>query len=235
MKPDALPDLPCIRYVDSFEELVSTKFSGEVNALCWPRVLPGNFGEIVDKLKAGPGITTIEDDELNELSLTPDGEIARTILLQDQEMLREHELLPVLDCINGYVNHDEDGPMATHVQSFHADSATDEADTYLCTYFGLSSEGVMNADVKLRANVPEIRAALLSSYGGEDDEGFAEFLEDHFYHLHYTLSPDARTWNFGVGNLWRIACDYPGSPVPPCVHRAPDTIAGQPPRLLLIS
>ena len=36
-------------------------------------------------------------------------------------------------------------------------------------------------------------------------------------------------------HLWRIAVDYPGSPVPPCVHRAPETRPGRPPRLLLIS
>lgn len=234
-RPDSLPDLPCIRYVESFEELVSTEFSGEVNALCWPRVLPGNFGEIVEKLKAGPGITTIEERRLRTLSLSQEAEVARKILLKDQELLKAHDLLPVLDCINGYVNHDDDGPMSTHVQSFHADSATGQADTYLCTYHGMSSEGVMNADVQPKARIPEIRAALLDLYGGEDDEGFAEFLEDHFYSLHYAALPGARTWSFGMGNLWRIACEYPGSPVPPCVHRAPDTIAGQPVRLLLIS
>ena len=47
--------------------------------------------------------------------------------------------------------------------------------------------------------------------------------------------PGARPWSFGVGHLWKIACLYDGSPVPPCVHRAPPTIPGQPPRLLLIS
>ncbi len=41
--------------------------------------------------------------------------------------------------------------------------------------------------------------------------------------------------SFGLGNLWRIAVDYPGSPVPPCIHRAPITRPGRPPRLLLIS
>jgi hypothetical protein len=29
--------------------------------------------------------------------------------------------------------------------------------------------------------------------------------------------------------------EYDGSPVPPCIHRAPDTRPGDPPRLLLIS
>lgn len=230
-----LPDLPCIRYVDSFEELVSTKFSGTVNALCWPRVLAGDYGEIVRKLQAGPGITTIDEQVLRGLSLSPEGEVAREILLQDQAMLLACDLLPVLDCINGYVNHDEDGPMSTHVQSFHVDSATDEADTYLCTYYGSSSEGLSNDHAVRRMEVPEIRADLLKLYGGEDGAGFLEFLNENFFDLHYAPLPHARPWSFGLGNLWRISCEYPGSPVPPCIHRAPDTIPGAPPRLLLIS
>jgi hypothetical protein len=221
--------------VGSFEELVSTKFSGELNALCWSRQLPGDFGEIVRKLQVDRGITTIEEEDLNALSLSAEGQVAREILLRDQAMLTEHGLLPVIDCINGYVNHDQDGPMSTHVQSFHADSATVEADTYLCTYYGLSSEGVRSDEVERRVDIPETRAELLKLYGGEDDSGFEEFLNENFFDLHYAALPDARPWSFGIGNLWRIACEYPGSPVPPCVHRAPDTIPGQPPRLLLIS
>ena len=49
------------------------------------------------------------------------------------------------------------------------------------------------------------------------------------------LAQMAEPFSFGLGNLWRIAVEYPDSPVPPCVHRAPATIPGRPPRLLLIS
>lgn len=234
--PTLLPDLPCIRYVGSFEELVSEKFSGKVNALCWPRKLEGNFAEIVEKLAVGRGITTIDEETLHSLVLSSAGEAARKILLEDQVMLEARGLQPVLDCINGYTNHDDhDGPMSTHVQSFHVDSATDEADTYLCNYFGSASEALPNEFVVPRAEIPGIRAELLALYGGADDEGFREFLNENFYDLHYAPLPGAEPWSFGIGNIWRIACDYPGSPVPPCVHRAPETIPGQPPRLLLIS
>ena len=44
--------------------------------------------------------------------------------------------------------------------------------------------------------------------------------------LHYAPLPHARSFSFGKGNLWRIAVDYPGSPVPPCIHRAPATLLG---------
>ncbi len=236
MNDPHLPELLCIRYVGSFEELLAAEFSGPVNALCWPRVLPGDYAEIVEKLGVGPGITTIDEERLAALSLSPAGETARRVLLADQAMLLEHGLQPVLDCIHGYVNlHEDDGPVSTHVQSFHADSATDEADTWLCTYQGASSIGIRNEDVIPRAEVPEIRAELLELYGGGDDDGFLEYLSENFHDLHYTPLPGAEPWSFGVGNLWRIACDYPGSPVPPCIHRAPDTIPGAAPRLLLIS
>jgi hypothetical protein len=231
-----LPELSCIRYVDSFDELVSAKFSGDVNALCWPRKLGGDFAEIVAKLLVGPGITTIDPETLASLGLSPAGDVARKVLLEDQAMLEARGLFPVLDCINGYVNlHDDDGPVSTHVQSYHVDSATDEADTYLCTYSGASSEALPNDQVILRSDIPETRAELLAIYGGEDGDGFLEFLNENFYDLHSAPLPGAEPWSFGVGNLWRIACDYPDSPVPPCVHRAPDTIPGAPPRLLLIS
>ena len=81
---------------------------------------------------------------------------------------------------------------------------------------------------------PEIRAALLKEYAGEDDDGFAEFIREGSFDLHYAAVGNAQPFSFGVGNLWRIAVAWPGCPVPPCVHRAPPTVAGDEPRLLLI-
>lgn len=224
-----------IRMVGSFDELVSTPFGNGVNALCWPRALAGDFREIVEKLAVGKGISTIDEERLKALDLSEKGEVARQTLLQDQELLRSRELLPVLDCINGYVQDEEEGPVPTHVQSWHADSATVAADTYLCTYFGASSEGLRNEDAVRRVDVPETRAELLKLYGGEDDEDFLEYLNDNYFDLHYVPLPHAVPFVFGLGNLWRVAIEYPGCPVPPCVHRAPATIPGELPRLLLIS
>jgi hypothetical protein len=51
---------------------------------------------------------------------------------------------------------------------------------------------------------------------------FLTYLTESFYDLHYEALPGARTFCFGVGNLWRIAIDCPGNPAPPCNHRAPD-------------
>jgi hypothetical protein len=49
-----------------------------------------------------------------------------------------------------------------------------------------------------------------------------------------TPTPSA-SYSFGVGHLWRICCEYPNAPVPPCIHRAPAHSPNDPPRLLLIS
>lgn len=206
-----------------------------INALCWPRTLPGDFGEIVEKLGVGKGITSIDEERLRALELSDEGRVAREILLQDQELLRARELQPSLDCINGYVNEIESELLRTDVQSWHVDSATVEADTYLCTYFGAASEGLCNEEAMRRVDLPELRAELLQLYGGEDDEGFREFLNENYLDLHYKPLPHALPFSFGLGHLWRIATEYPGSPVPPCIHRAPATQPGQPPRLLLIS
>lgn len=223
-----------VKQVGSFAELVSTRFENGLNALCWPRVLAGDFAEVVRLLDAEPGITTVEEDRLLALPVSPAGRAAVETLLADQRMLRDHGLFPVLDCVNGYLPKSAPGLLRTDVCSFHADSATDEADTWLCTYHGLSSEGLLNEEAIRRVDIPETRALLLQDYGGQDDEGFAEYLSDHFYDLHYAPLPHARPYGFGQGNLWRIALDYPGNPVPPCIHRAPDPVPGEV-RLLLIS
>ena len=233
--PVVSADYGRIKMVTSFEELLSTPFEGNLNALCWKRTLPGDFGEVVANLGAGSGITTIEEDRLKELSLSNEGKLARDILLAYQELLRTQELSPVLDCVNGYHHDMEAGAVPTHVQSFHADSATVVADTYLCTYYGLSSEGVFNEEAIRRVDIPETRALLLEQYGGLDDDGFLEYLNDNYYDLHYVPLPEAQPYSFGVGNLWRIAIEYPDCAVPPCIHRAPATLPGQNPRLLLIS
>jgi hypothetical protein len=156
-------------------------------------------------------------------------------MLADQRLLREHGLDPVLDVINGYPPNDEPGPVRTDVCSFHADSATAEADTWLCTYHGASSEGLRNDEAMARVDIPETRAKLLRLFGGADDESFRDYLNEHCYDLHYAALPEAKPFVFGQFNLWRIAVDYPDSPVPPCIHRAPDPVPGQPPRLLLIA
>ena len=226
---------PRIRTVSSFHELVTSRFTDGVNALCWPRTLPGDFGEVLQLLAAGEGITTLDDERLLSLQVSPAGLAAVAILLDDLRLLREHDRDPVLNCINGYPRDAEPGPVSTDVFSFHADSAPVEADTWLCTYCGPASEGLRNDEAQRRVDVPETRAELLKLFGGADDDDFREFLSENCYDLHYAPVPQARPFCFGAGNLWRIAVDWPGSPVPPCIHRAPEIRPGVPPRLLLIS
>ena len=224
-----------IKQVGSFEELVTTPFGDGVNALCWQRRLVGDFGEIVEKLSVGKGITSIDEARLRALELSDAGKVAREVLLQDLELLRARELQPSLDCVHGYENEIESELLRTDVQSWHVDSATVEADTYLCTYFGACSEGLRSEEAVRRVDVAEVRAELLQLYGGADDEGFGDFLHECYLDLHYVPLAGARPYSFGVGRLWRIATEWPGSPVRPCVHRAPATVPGAPPRLLLIS
>jgi len=236
MLPFTLPsDYPRIRRVNSFQELVRTRFANGVNALCWERKLEGDFAEVVRLLSADEGITTIDDAQLLALEASAAGRVAIANLLADQRLLREHKLDPALNCIRGYPRDETPGPVVTDVFSFHADSATVETDTWLCTYHGPSSEGLRNDEARRRVDVPATRAELLREFGGEDDEAFSAYLTEHCYDLHYEPLPGARPFAFGLGNLWRITVAWPGSPVPPCIHRAPETSPGQPPRLLLIS
>lgn len=225
-----------IRYVDCFQDLVAPPFADGVNALCWPRTLPGDFGAIVSALGADPaeGLLTLDEARLLALPLAAPGRAAVTTLLDDLRRLRALDLDPVLNCIHGYPRDDEPGPVATDVFSFHADSAPVPADTWLCTYHGAPSEGLPNAEAIRRIDMAETRAALLAFYGGADDAGFRAFLRESCYDLHYAPTPGAQPYSFGRFHLWRIAVDYPDAPVPPCIHRAPATEPGTP-RLLLIS
>jgi hypothetical protein len=180
-------------------------------------------------------MTTIGDDDLRGLTLSPAGSAARDALLADQSLLRDHGLAPILDCITGYPRDAPTGPIPTDVYSFHVDSAPVPADTYLCTYSGSPSEGLLNEMAIRRVEVAETRAQLLKIYGGPDDENFPAYLSEHCFDLHFAPRPGAQPYTFGLGNLWRIAIAYPNSPVLPCIHRAPVTPPGAPARLLLIS
>jgi hypothetical protein len=180
-------------------------------------------------------ITTLDEEDLHSLQLSEAGKLARNILIEDQRLLLEHGLSPILDCIPAYPRDPDAGPVPTDVYSYHVDSATVETDTYLCSYNEISSEGLRNEEALRRVDIPETRAALLAKYGGQDNDDFIAYLKENFFDLHYSPVPNAQPYSFGLGNLWRIATQYPDSPVPPCIHRAPTTQPGQPSRLLLIS
>ncbi len=233
--PRAFIESHRIRFVDSFEELLAARFEGDINALCWPRRLPGDFQEVADRLQAEEGMTTIGDEDLRGLALGPAGSVAREVLIADQALLRDHGLDPTLDCIAGYPRDDATGPVPTDVYSFHVDSAAVRADTFLCTYVGRATEGLSNEMAIRRVDVAETREQLLKLYGGPDDEEFAAYLSERCFDLHYRPFVGAEPYTFGIGNLWRIAIAYPDCPVLPCIHRAPPRMAGDRPRLLLIS
>ena len=225
---------PRVRLVRNFEELRTTRFADGVNALCWERTLPGDYAEVFAMLGPGEGIVALEDERIRALELSPAGKVAAEAMLADQQLLRDHDLAPSLNCVYDCVRATNAGTVPTDVTSFHVDSAPVEVDTWLCTYHGACSEGLRNEDALLKVEIPAIRAALLKEYGGPDDAGFAEFLHEHSYDSHYAPKPGAEAYPFGTFALWRIATRWPGSPVPPCVHRAPENRPGSP-RLLLIS
>jgi hypothetical protein len=229
-----LREYPRIRCVGSFDELVSARFEDGVNALCWVRHLAADFDEVVRALGPCSGVSQLDEADLSELSLSAAGAAAVLCMLEDVRRLRERGLAPELNYIGEYTRDDATAVVATDVYSFHVDRSPVEVDTWLCTYYGAPSEGLANEDSIARVNVPETRARLRARFGGRDEADFAEFLRENHYDLHYSAVPGAQPWSYGVGNLWRVATAWPGSSVPPCIHRAPADVAGQG-RLLLIS
>jgi hypothetical protein len=221
-----------IQCVSNFQSLVSKPFNGEVNAICWTRKLIGDFSEIANKIELNENLIVLDKDELFELQLSEQGQLAREILLNDLKVLKAHGASPILNLIKYYERDDTYPFFPTDVYSFHVDRSPVPIDTFLCTYYGESSEILPNSQAIQKVLVPEIRDELKKIYRGTD-EGFESFLSEHFFDLHYIPKPKAHPISLGLGHLWKLAVDHPESKVLPCVHRAPKEKNGQN-RLLMI-
>ena len=218
--------------VTNFLDLVSTPYRGEMNAVCWSRNLKGDFSEIVNKVVSNENISTLTVEELRDLPLSKEGILARDVLVNDLQALQDYGASPMLNIIKSYDRDDAYPYFPTDVYSYHVDRSPVPTDTFLCTYFGASSELLPNTEVTQKILIPEIREELKKLYGGGED-GFEDFLTEFFFDLHYQPKPAARSMRLGIGHLWKLAVDCPQSPVLPCVHRAPEETDGQS-RLLLI-
>ena len=221
-----------VQCVTNFQDLVSTPFQGEINANCWTRELKGDFSEIVDKVELIGNMAELDPKELLELQLSEQGQLARETLLNDLKVLKAHGASPILNLIKCYDRDDAYPYFPTDVYSYHVDRSPIPTDTFLCTYYGESSDIVPNSQAEQKILIPEIRKELRKLYDGAE-EGFESFLSEYFFDLHYQAKAGARPISLGLGHLWRLAVDHPQSQVLPCLHRAPEEKNGQT-RLLLI-
>jgi hypothetical protein len=221
-----------IKCVTNFHDLVATPFQDEINAIGWTRNLVGDFSEIVNRIALTENLMVLNKEELCELNLTEQGQLARNILLHDLALLKAHGASPTLNLIKYYERDDADSIFSTDVYSFHVDSSPIPTDTFLCTYYGESSQIIPNSQVQQKVLIPEIRSELKKLYSGAE-EGFESFLSEHFFDLHYQAMPHAQPISLGIGNIWRLATQHPESKVPPCVHCAPKEKTGET-RLLMI-
>jgi hypothetical protein len=227
------PGYARIRVVTSFEALVATPFTNGCNAVCWQRTLVGDFDEVVRHLAPSEGVAVLDDELLQALPVSAAGRSAVDMLLADLQRLRAIGCVPTVECVGEYER--DHGPVPTHVYSFHVDRADVPTDTYLCTYSGPASEGLRNDEAVRCVDLPPLRAQLLAQFGGKDGADFDACLSANCFDLHFAPTPSATPFTFGIANLWRLATQHPDSRVPACIHRAPPTCAGDPPRLLLIS
>lgn len=221
-----------IKTFSTFDELVNNRFQGNTNSFCWQRNLEGNFAEIVAQLQLMDDITEISKEDLLQLELSEPGNRARQIILNDIQLLENFGAAPSLNLLKCYERDDEFNFMARDVYSFHVDRSPIAADTYLCTYFGASSDIVPNHQATQKILIPEVINELKALHQGRS-ECFETFLEENFFDLHYEAKPNATPINLGNGHLWRLAVDHPFQEVLACIHRAPQEKNGEY-RLLLI-
>lgn len=211
---------PQIKTVSNFSELVATEFKGEMNALCWHRNLEGDFDAIVKKLQLKENVTEVSMKALLALELTDRGELARNSILNDFKLLADFGASPTLNLLKCYEKDEEYDFISTDVYSFHVDRSPIATDTFLCTYFGASSDIIPNHQAMQKVLIPEIRRKLEDLHGGPG-AAFEDFLKDNYFDLHYQVQSNASPTNLGLGHLWRLAVDHPKQTVLPCIHRAP--------------
>lgn len=221
-----------VKTVVSFQDLIETRFAGDINAIGWLRNLEGDFEEIVSKLELGDNITEVSAATLLALPLSEQGDVARETILNDLKLLKDCGAQPTLNLIRNYQRDHDFDFISTDVYSFHVDRSPIEADTFLCTYYGASSDIIPNHQVVQKILIPEVRQKLKEIFDGDESE-FESFLEENFFDLHYQALPGAQPINLSKGHLWKLAVDHPEQKVLPCVHRAPIENAGEY-RLLLI-
>jgi hypothetical protein len=221
-----------VNYVYEFETLLHPPASNVHNAWCWKRQLKGNFEELVLKLQNDESIRVVTDADLIGLELTLEGQLARNEVLGDMHRLRAIGADPVLNVIRSYERDVENPIFPTDVYSFHADQSPIATYTFLCTYFGATSEIAPNAYCIKKLDVPEYRQAILKHFTGPQEK-LNDFLREQFFDLHYDIAIGAPILKMEVGDLWKLAVDHPASVVPPCIHRAPVEQPGES-RLLLI-
>jgi len=226
------PTNPQIQNVTNFQDLISTPFHGNINAICWTRQLIGDFAEIVEQIELNENMVELHPEELQRLQLSEQGQLAREILLKDLQLLTAQGAAPTLNLIKAYERDDSYPYFPTDVYSFHIDRSPIPVDTILCTYYGETSEILPNAQAQQKVLVPEIREELKKIYDGQEED-FDSFLEEYFFDLHYLPNPEAQLISLGLGHLCRLAIEHPESKVPPCLHRAPMEKNGRT-RLLLI-
>lgn len=221
-----------ITVVSTFDELAKTDFQGAMNTICWERHLDGDFEEIVSQFQLKENITEISTEDLLKLNLSEKGNSAREIILNDLQLLTEFGASPSLNLLKNYDRDDEFDFISTDVYSFHVDCSPIATSTYLCTYFGASSDILPNNQATQKILIPEIREKLKELHDGSEED-FETFLKENYFDLHYEPKSNTQPINLGLGNLWRLSVESPDQKVLPCIHRAPIENEGQL-RLLLI-
>ncbi|MBK8628309.1 MAG: hypothetical protein IPN86_22975 [Saprospiraceae bacterium] len=98
--PNTTNPIHQIQYVHNFQDLVETLFQGDTNAICWSRELMGDFEEIVNSIEVDDNMVELHPDDLLELVLSEQGQLACDILLNDLQLLEAHGASPSLNIIN---------------------------------------------------------------------------------------------------------------------------------------
>ena len=111
-----------IHCVTNFQDLVCTPFHGKINAMCWTRKLIGDFSEIAGKVKLNGNIAVIDEDEIDELQLSEQGQLAREILLNDLRLfpikkITPEKQKPYIRLVDKIIDYKKENKNTTHLET----------------------------------------------------------------------------------------------------------------------
>jgi len=209
-----------IQRVTNFNDLVTTQLKGSTNVVSWEREFIGDFNEIIQHCVSAENITVIEPELLLSISLTEAGQLARNTILNDFQLLSDYGAAPTLNIIKQYDRDTDENIFPIDVYSFHIDRSPIPVDTFLCTYYGATTEILPNEQSIQKILIPEIREQLKNNFAGSES-AFETYLIEQFYDLHFAALPNAQIVQIPLGHICRLAVDHPNSLTLPCIHRAP--------------
>jgi hypothetical protein len=211
--PERIPDgYNRIKLAKSWDDLSAQSYEGGENGILYPRTLSEDFTALARDLYEArhdkpsiqkTGASTISIGQMKENPQLQQYSAAIEVIHHDmQAMWKRPNIMSSSLLLIGPESYTDH-----RIEEFHADGRDEDAawERVMCCYAGATTEIVRNEDARLR---PDCDASL------------------------YDITPDAKIFHFGLGDVWRQLSNSRGQNNP-LIHRAPMLQGRGEPRLYI--